>query len=119
MAGHGPALFRWSFLRTIADETGGRAILGHNNLAEPFAQIARDNGSYYLLGFRPRTPAGRTFRELRVRVKRDDVRVFARQGYGEPGGSGRNAAMRATLARAWAGKTVADLLDRPLPPGSP
>lgn len=100
-------------MRALAGETGGRAILRHNDMAEPFAQIARDNGSFYLLGFRPESSDSKKFRELKVRVKRDDVQVFARSGYG--GEARRNATMAATLARAWEGKTVADLLDRPLP----
>lgn len=100
-------------LRAIAAETGGRAILRFNDMATPFAQIARDNGSFYLLGFRPESTDKKKFRELKVRVKRDDVQVFARMGYG--GDVRRNATMAATLARAWDGKTVADLLDRPLP----
>ena len=100
-------------LRALALETGGRAILRYNDMAEPFAQIARDNGSFYLLGFRPASTDTKKFRELKVRVKRDDVQVFARLGYG--GDAKRNAKMAATLERAWEGKTVADLLDRPLP----
>jgi VWFA-related protein len=100
-------------LRAIALDTGGRAILRYNDMAEPFGQIARDNGSFYLLGFRPESSDSKKFRELKVRVKRDDVQVFARLGYG--GEAKRNAKMAATLARAWDGKTVAELLDRPLP----
>ena len=100
-------------LRALALDTGGRAILRNNDLAEPFAQIARDNGSFYLLGFRPESSDSKKFRELKVRVKREDVQVFARLGYG--GDAKRNATMAATLARAWEGESVADLLDRPLP----
>lgn len=100
-------------LRALALDTGGRAILRYNDMSTPFAQIARDNGSFYLLGFRPESSDSKKFRELKVRVKRDDVQVFARLGYG--GDAKRNKTMAATLARAWDGKTVADLLDRPLP----
>lgn len=100
-------------LRAIAGETGGRAILRYNDMAEPYAQIARDNGSFYLLGFRPESADTKKFRQLKVRVKREGVQVFARLGYG--GDARRNATMAATLTRAWEGRTVADLLDRPLP----
>lgn len=100
-------------LRALATETGGRAILRYNDMAEPFAQIARDNGSFYLLGFRPESSDSRKFRELRVRVKRDDVQVFARTGYG--GDATRNRKMATTLARAWEGETIEALLERPLP----
>ena len=100
-------------LHALALETGGRAILHYNDMATPFAQIARDNGSFYLLGFRPESTDPNEFREIRVRVKRQDVQVFARLGYG--GDAKRNKKLAATIARAWEGKTVADLLDRPLP----
>lgn len=100
-------------MRALARETGGRAILRYNEMSEPFAQIARDNGSFYLLGFRPESSDSKKFRELRVRVKRDDVQVFARMGYG--GDAVRNRKMATTLARAWEGESVGNLLDRPLP----
>ena len=113
LAGNMAAKSAEDSLRALALDTGGRAILRYNDMAEPFAQIARDNGSFYLLGFRPESSDSKKFRELKVRVKRDDVQVFARLGYG--GDATRNAAMAATLSRAWEGKTVAELLDRPLP----
>jgi VWFA-related protein len=103
-------------MRALALETGGRAILNYNDLSAPMAQIARDNGSFYLLGFRPESADAKKFRQLRVRVKRADVQVFARLGYG--GDTTRNKTMAATLARAWDGATVADLLERPLPGAS-
>ena len=113
LAGNMAAKSNEDALRAIAGETGGRAILRYNDMATPFAQIARDNGSFYLLGFRPESTDSKKFRRLQVRVKREDVQVFARLGYG--GEAKRNAAMAATLARAWEGDSVADLLDRPLP----
>lgn len=100
-------------LRALALETGGRAVLRYNNLSEPFGQIVRDNSAFYLLGFRPGTSDPKKFRKLDVRVKREGVQVFARPGYG--GTATRNRKMAETLARAWAGETVADLLARPLP----
>ena len=121
LGGHNPAAFSSSMpslnqdenLRALAHETGGRAILRNNDMTAPFAQIARDNGSFYLLGFRPESSDPNKFRRLQVKVKRENVQVFARQGYG--GDARRNATLARTLARAWEGKTVADLLDRPLP----
>ena len=113
LAGNLAAKSNEDALRALALETGGRAILRYNDMDTPFAQIARDNGSFYLLGFRPASSDTKKYRQLRVRVKREDVQVFARLGYG--GDAKRNATMAATLARSWEGKTVADLLDRPLP----
>jgi hypothetical protein len=103
----------------LSEQTGGRAFVGRNDLAEPFAQIARDNGAHYLLGFRPAGAVDASrFRELRVRVKREGARVFARKGYGGLGALEKHSAAARAVARAWEGKSVRDLLDRPLPASS-
>lgn len=102
-------------LRMLAHETGGRAFVNYNKLAEPFRQITIDNGSYYLLGFRPKEAVQEgKFRRLTVRVKRDGVQVLARPGYGRPRPADVAESIR-PIARAWNGTGVSDLLDRPLP----
>ncbi|PYR32104.1 MAG: hypothetical protein DMF92_03275 [Acidobacteria bacterium] len=68
-------------LRTLANETGGEAILDANDLDNRMRRIAGDSSAYYLLTYRSaRTEDGR-FHEIQVRVKRPDVRVRARKGY--------------------------------------
>jgi VWFA-related protein len=69
----------------FADETGGRAIANTNTPWTLVPQVFRENGSYYLLGFRSTdTSAEGRFHRLTVRVARPDVEVRARAGYYGP-----------------------------------
>jgi VWFA-related protein len=69
-------------LRTLSDETDGRAIVNRNTLAEGLAQIARDSSVYYLLGYNSTQAVNDgKFHEIKVRVKRPSVSVRARKGY--------------------------------------
>ena len=69
-------------LRVVADNTGGRAFVNLNDFDAAIAQIFRENGSYYLLGYRS-TNLKRNggFRRLEVKVNRPGVEVRARRGY--------------------------------------
>jgi VWFA-related protein len=68
-------------LRNLAGETGGRAIINRNTLAEGLAEMMRDSSFYYLIGYTTQAPADGKFHEIRVRVKRPGVSVRARKGY--------------------------------------
>jgi VWFA-related protein len=69
-------------LRTLAEETDGRAIVNRNTLLEGLNQIARDSSFYYLLGYNSsQAPTDGKFHEIKVRVKRQNVDVRARRGY--------------------------------------
>ena len=69
-------------LRSIADETDGRAIVNRNDLAPGLAQIVRDSSYYYLLGYNSsQAPADGKFHQITVRVKRRGVEVRSRKGY--------------------------------------
>ena len=69
-------------LRTLADETDGRAIVNSNDLDRGLRQIVRDTSAYYLLGYTSTLsePDGR-FHKINVRIKRPGVQVRARPGY--------------------------------------
>jgi VWFA-related protein len=69
-------------LRTLAENTDGRAIVNRNDLAEGMKQIIRDSSAYYLLGYSSTvgTPDGK-FHEIKVRLKRPGLQVRARKGY--------------------------------------
>jgi VWFA-related protein len=69
-------------LTSLAADTGGRAFTDTNDFGEAFDRVRRDISAYYLLGYSSTNPVkdGR-FRRIRVRVKRDDLRVEARAGY--------------------------------------
>jgi len=70
------------FLRNLAYQTGGRAIVGTNNLEGLLPQMLRDTGAYYLMGYTSteRFRDGK-FHEIEVHVKRKDVELRARKGY--------------------------------------
>jgi VWFA-related protein len=69
-------------LRTLADNTGGRAIVNMNRFDKAITQIVRDSSAYYLIGYAPkRTVADGKFREIRVKVSRKGADVRARKGY--------------------------------------
>ncbi len=68
-------------LRTLADETDGRAIINSNDLVKGLAQMVKDASSYYLLGYTASTPTDGKFKQIRVRVKKPGLQVRARKGY--------------------------------------
>lgn len=69
-------------LRTLAEETDGRAIVNRNDLAAGLEQVVRDSSTYYLLGYSSTraTPDGK-FHEIKVKVTRPGAQVRARRGY--------------------------------------
>ena len=72
-------------LITLADETGGMAVVRTNDIPGALARIASENSTYYLLGYH--TDASRSpgrFRKIEVRVKRPGLQVRARRGYVPP-----------------------------------
>jgi VWFA-related protein len=72
-------------LRSIAEGTGGFAVLNTNAPERGVDRIVAENGTYYLLGYYSPAPPndGRRHR-ITVRVRRPDVEVRAREGYLSP-----------------------------------
>lgn len=69
-------------LRVIADETGGRAIVGRNDPLPVLRQMVDDSRTYYLLGYTStEAPRDGRFHQIQVRVRRANVDVRARKGY--------------------------------------
>lgn len=73
-------------LRTLAADTGGRALLNNNNLESLVANVVNETSNYYLLGWRPDTIDERTnepkFRRIEVGIKgRSDLKVRTRRGF--------------------------------------
>jgi len=68
-------------LRTLSEETDGRAIVNRNALDVGLKQIAEDASFYYLLGYNTQAPTDGKFHEIKVRVKRSGVEVRARKGF--------------------------------------
>jgi VWFA-related protein len=79
-------------LRTIADETGGRAILNTEAVEAGVAKALKDTSVYYLLAWKPEREENRggKFRRVEVSVRRrPDLTVLAQRGFyatppGEP-----------------------------------
>lgn len=99
-------------LRTLADETGGFAIVNANDLSNGFDRIVQENTHYYLLGYQPSNSRrdGR-FRTIEVRVKRPGGRVLARRGYVAP----RSEPVHRAEAAEDAAPDLRPLLDSPIP----
>ncbi len=71
-------------LRTLADNTSGRAIVTRNDFGGGLASMLRDSSAYYLLGYNSDKGPDGKFHEIKVRVKRPGVDVRARKGYLAP-----------------------------------
>ena len=69
-------------LISLAEETGGIAIVRSNDIAGGLTRVERDTSRYYVLGYvaDPSAAPGK-FRKIEVKVKRPDVTVRARRGY--------------------------------------
>jgi VWFA-related protein len=83
-------------VETMADDTGGLALRGTNDLAPGLARISAESRSYYLLGYLP-TKAVRDgqFRRIEVKVTRPGLTVRSRKGYeATRPASGRSAPAR-------------------------
>ncbi len=70
---------------TLAEDTGGKALLDSNDLGQVFDQIQRDSVGYYLLGYYTQNAAADgKFRRLKVVVNAAGARVRHRPGYFAP-----------------------------------
>ena len=101
------------FLHILASNTGGLAIVNRNEFATGVTQIFRENGSYYLIGYRSSgDPTPGRYRRLEVRVYRPGLTVRARNGYygrrSEPtDGSGVSPTLRKAMASVVPARDVA------------
>jgi hypothetical protein len=69
-------------LRTLADQTDGRAIVNRNNPMPELLKMTRELSAYYLLGYTSTIGArDGKFHPIQVRVKRQGVEVRHRKGY--------------------------------------
>ncbi|HVF51445.1 MAG TPA: VWA domain-containing protein [Pyrinomonadaceae bacterium] len=71
-------------LFTLAEQTGGRALVNTNALNVSLAKALKETSVYYLLAWRPEQAEGRgaKFRRLEVSVKgRPDLKVMVRRGF--------------------------------------
>ncbi|HKQ53727.1 MAG TPA: VWA domain-containing protein, partial [Pyrinomonadaceae bacterium] len=70
-------------LYTLAEDTGGRAIINSNSFRDAFRQAVEETSNYYLLAWRPETDDERMGKaRIKVSIKgRPDLRVRLRRNY--------------------------------------
>jgi VWFA-related protein len=68
-------------LRTLAEETDGRAIVNQNDLDRGLKQLIRDSSAYYLVGYNSSAKTDGKFHKIEVKVKRPGVQLRSRKGY--------------------------------------
>jgi VWFA-related protein len=69
-------------LRTLAEETGGLAVVNQNDFDKAIRRIDNETSDYYVLGFYSKNPDPlRRTRRLDVRVRRPNVNVVFRREY--------------------------------------
>lgn len=100
---HKVAVNDLDFVQTIAADTGGFAVVSHDDPSAGIAQMFEETGSYYLLGFPPGHPeADGTLRRVTVKVNRPGLDVHVRSSYAVPSAP-KDAAERSPLAEAIGG----------------
>ena len=69
-------------LRTLAEETGGIAIVNNNNFTGALKRIDAETSDYYVLGYYSSNSDPTAWRrQLEVRVAREDVEIWSRTVY--------------------------------------
>ena len=76
-------------LQTVAEATGGFAVVNTNQFANAFERIVGDNSTYYLLAYYP-SPTRRDgkFHKIEVKTTRPGLNIRSRKGYQAPRGKG-------------------------------
>jgi VWFA-related protein len=91
VSGPGPD-WRVEFLRTVAETTGGRAIVNHNEMETMVPAVMAESSAYYLLAVDSGvTKDDGRFHPIEIRVNRPDVEVRSRKGYFAPTANDRKA----------------------------
>jgi VWFA-related protein len=71
-----------SSMKTLAENTGGFALLNSNDFDPALKRIDAETSDYYVLGYySTNQDSSKRVRELEVKVKRPDVRVSSRRFY--------------------------------------
>src|SRR5256714_470883 len=68
-------------LRTLANATGGVASVNTNNFKEGLQKVLARTEGYYLLGYSPSEKFDGKFHKFTIKVKREGLRVYTREGY--------------------------------------
>jgi VWFA-related protein len=72
-------------LLSLAEATGGRAIINTNDIGDDLLAVSQDLRSYYSLGYQPAHAGDGRYHKIEVKVKRRGLRVRHRTGYRDKG----------------------------------
>jgi len=71
-----------STMRQVADQTGGEAFTGTNNLKRAIERSMEDGATYYTLAYTPdKVDPQSAFHRIQVKVNHPDVKLAYRRGY--------------------------------------
>jgi VWFA-related protein len=103
-------------LITLAEETGGIAVVRNNDVAGGLTRVVRDTSRYYVIGYvtDPSVAPGK-LRKIEVKVRRPGLKVRARRGYVPP--DARSAAKRAAEIKPGTSPALVAALTNPVPVG--
>jgi VWFA-related protein len=73
-----------TFLQTIAEQTGGEAVMNAADLSAGLERVSRDLDGYYLLSYTSSHAGEGRFYDVQVRAKRAGAQVRTRTGYWAP-----------------------------------
>jgi VWFA-related protein len=105
-------------LMTLADQTGGIAIVNAGDIAGGLGRIILDNSRYYLLGYYSDSKRwGRKFLRIQVRTNRPGLQVRARRGFMPPDAARAASRDREIDVKAGTSPALKAALTRPLPIG--
>ena len=91
---------RRSYLVTMAESTGGRAVVNNNDMDLEVPGVLAESSSYYLLGVESTgVVKDGLFHEIDVSVGRPDLEVRTRMGYYDPTTKERKAMAAAAASR--------------------
>jgi VWFA-related protein len=102
-------------LISLAEETGGIAIVRNNDIAGGLTRVERDTSRYYVLGYTSDAAAAPgKFRKIEVKIKRPGLKVRARRGYVP---ADLKSAKRAAEVKPGTSPALAAALTNPVPVG--
>ena len=97
------------FLRTVAENTGGLAVVQRSDLKGGIREILEDTGSYYLLGYQP-DPLVRdgAYHAVQVTTTRPGLKVRSKKGYEAPEANPRPRSPAEALSAGLTSAVAAD-----------
>jgi VWFA-related protein len=87
-----PTFLRMEFLLTMAETTGGRAVVNNNDMERQVSAVLAESSAYYLIGIESGvTKDNNRVHPIQVRVNRPGLEVRTRKGYYAPTAKERKA----------------------------